>query len=231
MHLLKCDCFRSSSGVRALQHNLKELRIVKIRSICAAALAATVTFCLATPVFAQDATPEPPKKLGPRKNVQPPAAAAGEAPKVETISTHGKWQVQCSDIPAQGDQPAQKSCGMVTIANSDKNPNIGMSLIINKVKQGGKSQTLMRAMVPMGVYLPTGVAMEIDGTALDGRMNFTRCIGRACEGFGEASDATLKKFMKGKVATFYIYDRPGNGYPIKVPLAGFAEGLADLGKL
>lgn len=208
------------------------------RSVGRAALAATVFISLTGLVLAQDTTqdapqgktPVPPKNLGPRKNAPAPGAAAA-APKVDTISTHGKWQVQCSEVPVKADQPPQKSCGMVAVATNDKNPNIGISLIINRLKQNGKSQTLMRAIVPMGVYLPTGIAMEIDGTALDGRMNFTRCIGRACEGFGEASEPTLKKFLKGKVATFYIYDRPGNGYPIKIPLAGFAEGLADLGKL
>jgi invasion protein IalB len=203
---------------------------VKIRSVCRAAIAAALLFSVVTPVFAQDAAaPEPPQNLGPRKNAPP--QAAGEQPKVDTVGTFGKWLVQCSTLPAQGDQAAQKSCGMVTAAANEKNANIGIQLIINRTKQGGKAQTLMRAIVPMGVYLPTGIAMEIDGTALDGRMNFTRCIGRACEGFGEASDATLKKFMKGKVATFYIYDRPGNGYPIKIPLSGFGEGLAALAKL
>jgi invasion protein IalB len=211
---------------------LKELRIVKIRSVCRASLAVTIVFNLAGAVFAQDTqVPEPPKNLGPRKTAPAPGAAgAPEAPKVDTVATHGKWAVQCTEVPAQAGQPAQKSCGMVTTANNEKNPNIGISLIINKVKQGDKSQTLMRAMVPMGVYLPTGVAMEIDGTALDGRMNFTRCIGRACEGFGEMSEVTVKKFSKGKVATFYIYDRPGNGYPIAISLEGFGEGLADLAK-
>lgn len=213
---------------------MKEKRIVKIRTICQFALAACVTVGLAGAAFAQDTktdvTKLPPKGLGPRKNA-PQAAGAGAAPPVETVATHGKWLVQCTEIPAQGEQAAQKSCGMVTVAANVKNPNIGIQLIINKVKQGDKSQTLMRAMVPLGVYLPTGIAMEIDGTALDGRMNFTRCIGRACEGFGEASEATLKKFMKGQAVTFYVYDRPGNGFPIKVPLAGFAAGIADLTKL
>jgi invasion protein IalB len=207
------------------------MRIVKIRTFGRVVFAASVLFSLALPALAQDAPPaEPPKGLGPRKNL-PAGQGDAAAPKVETIGTFGKWQVQCSEAPAQGDQPAQKSCGMVQTAANDKNPNIGISLIINRLKQGGKTQTLMRAMVPMGVYLPTGVAMEIDGTALDGRMNFTRCIGRACEAFGETTDSTLKKFMKGKIVTFYIYDRPGNGYPIKIPLTGFAEGLAALGKL
>ena len=120
---------------------------------------------------------------------------------------------------------------MIQVQKSDKNPAIGLSLIINRVKQGDKAQIMMRALVPIGVYLPTGVAMEIDGAALEGRMTFTRCNPQACEGFGEASDATMKKFLKGKVATFYIYDRPGNGFPIKFSLEGFPEGIADLAKM
>ncbi len=207
---------------------------MKFNSICQLALAATLTIFISGAVMAQDKVEDPaklpPKGLGPRKDA-PAAAGAGAAlPPPVTVATHGKWQIQCNDIPAQNGQPAEKSCGMVQAANSESNPNIGLSLIINKLKQGDKTQTLMRALVPIGVYLPTGIAMEIDGAALEGRMNFTRCNPRACEGFGEASPASLKKFMKGKVATFYIYDRPGNGYPIKISLEGFAEGLTDLAK-
>ncbi len=209
--------------------------ILKIKSICQWALASTMVVFFAGSVLAQTAAPQdpaklPPQNLGPRKNAPAAAGAPTAPPPPQTVATHGKWQVQCSDIPAGNGQPASKSCGMVQAANSETNPNIGISLIINKLKQGDKSQTLMRALVPIGVYLPTGIAMEIDGAALEGRMNFTRCNPRACEGFGEASPASLKKFMKGKVATFYIYDRPGNGYPIKMALEGFAEGLADLAK-
>jgi invasion protein IalB len=201
------------------------------------ALVATLFTSFSGTSFAQDTkgdntvAPLPPKGLGPRKDAPAaPAQGGAEAPKVETIATHGKWQIQCSDLPAQNDQPAGRSCGMIQVGKSETNESIGLSLVINKVKQGDKSQTLMRALVPIGVYLPTGIAIEIDGAALEGRMNFTRCNPRACEGFGEASAPTLKKFLKGKVATFYIYDRPGNGYPIKLPLEGFADGLAELAK-
>lgn len=210
------------------------MRILKIKSICQMALATTVLVLMSGAVIAQDTTAQdpaklPPQNLGPRKNA-PAAGTPTPPPLPKTMATHGKWLVQCSDTPAENGQPAGKSCGMIQAANSEANPNIGISLIINRMKQGEKSQVLMRALVPIGVYLPTGIAMEIDGAALEGRMNFTRCNPRACEGFGEASPVSLKKFMKGKVATFYIYDRPGNGYPIKIPLEGFAEGLADLAK-
>ena len=205
---------------------------MKFRLICQLACAATLIAGLIAPALAQDQTqaqtPPPPPNLGPRKNAQAPVDP--NAPKVETIATHGGWSVQCSDVPAQADQPATKSCGMTQTAKNDKSENIGLLLIVNRAKVNGKTQTIMRARVPIGVYLPTGIAMEIDGTALEGRMSFTRCDPRSCEGFGEASEATMKKFLKGKLATFYIYDRPGNGYPIKFPLTGFADGVADLDK-
>jgi invasion protein IalB len=221
----------------ALTFNFKEKRIVKYKSICQLACAATLFVGLFGPAMAQDTTtdqtqaqtPPPPANLGPRKAA--PAQVDPNAPKVETVATHNGWVVQCSDIPAQNGQPAGKSCGMTQTGKNEKAEGIGLSLIINRGKApGGKKQTIMRALVPVGVYLPTGVAMEIDGTALEGRMSFTRCNPRACEAFGEPSDATMKKFLKGKQATFYIYDRPGNGYPIKFALSGFAEGVADLDK-
>ena len=89
----------------------------------------------------------------------------------------------------------------------------------------------MEAWTPVGVYLPTGVAMEVDGTAIAGRMPFVRCAPRVCQAQGEAQDDTLKKFTKGKQATFYIYDRPGHGFPMKFPLQGIVEGIAALDKV
>ncbi len=215
------------------------IQIVKCRRLRHLGLAAVILAGLAAPGLAQDqpkaqAAPPPPG-MGPRINA--PAGAPGDAagqppgPKVETVATHNGWVVQCSDVPAQNGQPAAKSCGMTQTGKTDKNEAIGLSIIVNRTKgQDGKVQTIMRALVPVGVYLPTGVAMEIDGTALEGRMSFTRCNPRACESFGEASEATMKKFNKGKAVTFYIYDRPGNGYPIKFPLGGFTDGIADLDK-
>jgi invasion protein IalB len=202
---------------------------VKFRQLRHLARAAVILAGLSTAAMAQTQTAPPPPGMGPRVNAPAPGDAGG--PKVETVSTHNGWVVQCSDVPAQNGQPAAKSCGMTQTGKTDKNEAIGLSIIVNRVKgQDGKTQTMMRALVPIGVYLPTGVAMEIDGTALEGRMSFTRCNPRACESFGEASDATMKKFLKGKAVTFYIYDRPGNGYPIKFALNGFAEGVTDLDK-
>jgi invasion protein IalB len=165
-------------------------------------------------------------KLGPRANAAP--QAQGEGPKTDTIATHGAWTVQCTELPAE---QGGKSCGMIQSTKNDKDERVSLSVVVSRVKRDGKAATFMRILAPIGVYLPTGIPIEIDGNALPTRMQFSRCLPRLCEGFGEASPETLAKFKKGGSATFYLYDRPGNGYPMKVSLEGFGAALVELDKL
>lgn len=174
-------------------------------------------------------------KVGPRAGAaqqqggaqqgQPPA----NAPKTETIATHGAWSVQCTEIPGAPD--GGKTCGMIQNVKNEKNANITISVVLSRVKRDGKTATFMRVLAPIGVFLPTGIPMEIDGTALPGRITFSRCLPRVCEGMGEASPESLAKFKKGSKAIFYIYERAGASFPMNVSLDGFGDGLAELDKL
>jgi invasion protein IalB len=176
-------------------------------------------------------------KLGPRAGqAQPGQPAQGAAPKVktETVATHGAWSIQCSEIEAGTDQELPqggKQCGMIQAAKSDKNEKLQISVIVNYLKGKDRAATFMRILAPIGVYLPTGIPVEIDGEALKNRMQFTRCMPRVCEAFGETSPDTLARFKKGTAAVLYIYDRPGNGFPMKLSLEGFGAALAALQKL
>ena len=87
----------------------------------------------------------------------------------------------------------------------------------------------MRVIAPIGVFLPTGVALEIDGNAV-GRVPFTRCMPQVCMAFAEASPETLAKLKKGKSANFIIYEAPGMGLPMNLSLEGFSASLAALEK-
>lgn len=184
--------------------------------------------------MAQDQSQEIPAEIqqnvGPRAKQPLPGAAAGGPPPTETVATVGAWKVQCGEIPARGDQPATKRCGMVQVTRSDKNEQLGLSLIVSKMKNGDKMTTMMQVMAPIGVYLPTGVALEIDGAAV-GRVPFTRCRPQICEALAEASPPTLEKLKKGNAATFIIYEGPGAGIPMKLSLDGFSKALAELDKL
>ena len=110
---------------------------------------------------------------------------------------------------------------MVQSARSDKNAKLALTTVFVRGKQNGKEITMMRILAPIGVYLPTGVALEVDGGAV-GRIPFMRCLPQICVAFGEAGNQTLDKFRKGTAANFIIYEAPGIGMPIKISLNGFA---------
>lgn len=211
------------------------MRITRVKAL--AALALSLMLCV--PALAQEEAPKgdaqlPPAGLGPRKKAPAPAAQKRPPPpKVENVATHGAWAIQCAEAMASADQDASvgKACGMTQQGKSEKSERVALSVIVNKVKRGDKSAVFMRIMAPVGVYLPTGIPVEIDGTALPARMVFTRCVPPICEAMGEMSAETLAKFKKGGDSTFYLYDRPGNGYPIKISLDGFGAALAALDKL
>jgi invasion protein IalB len=180
---------------------------------------------------AQEQAP-PHNSFGPRLQQQQPTQKSAQLPAPQIIATHGDWKIQCESPPpnAQGAQATQKQCGMVQTARSEKNPKVGLTLVLVKGQQNGKSVTMMRVMTPIGVYLPTGVALEVDGGAI-GRVPFTRCLPQVCIAFAEATGDTLDKMRKGTAANFIIYEAPGLGLPLKISLNGFSAAYGALDNL
>ncbi|MEM8687102.1 MAG: invasion associated locus B family protein [Pseudomonadota bacterium] len=205
--------------------------------------------------FQQAALAQTNKLPGPRVNAQPGAAGA-KAPAAQVIATHGKWQVQCTDIPvgapAQGGQQGAaaagssgkgdktgataakpqtvRQCGMLQSTASSERKNIALTLVMGTSKQNEKTVTMMRILVPIGVYLPLGIALEIDGSPV-GRVPFIRCLPQICTAFAETTDETLGKMRKGANANFIIYEAPGVGLTLPISLQGFTAAFNDLKKL
>ena len=190
----------------------------------------------ASGLAAAQSSQQQPSQFGPRagKAGQPPEAGqpgTAQAPKVDVIATHGQWKIQCetSGATAEGQPAPPRQCGMVQTTQSEKNPKATLTLVMVKTRSADKSQINMRVIAPIGVFLPTGVALEIDGNAV-GRVPFTRCMPQVCMAFAEASPDTLAKLKKGNLANFIIYEAPGIGLPMKLSLDGFSAALAELDK-
>ncbi len=204
--------------------------------------------------FQQAALAQTNKLPGPRVNAQP-GAGGPKTPPAQVIATHGKWQVQCTDIPvgppqggqagaaaagsggkgdktaAAGGQPKTvRQCGMLQSTASSERKNIALTLVMGTSKQKDKTVTMMRILVPIGVYLPLGIALEIDGSPV-GRVPFIRCLPQICTAFAETTDETLGKMRKGANANFIIYEAPGVGLTLPISLQGFTAAYNDLKKL
>jgi invasion protein IalB len=161
----------------------------------------------------------------------PPTAAntAGQDAAQETASTDAASSGK-GDAAAKPDANGERPCGLVQSVRDEKRKNIGLTLVLLEGMQQGKKVTMMRVMAPIGVFLPTGVALEIDGAAV-GRVPFTRCLPQVCVAFAEATPPTLEKMKKGGKANFIIYEAPGVGVRLPITLSGFSKGLGELAKM
>ena len=208
-----------------------------IRNTASALATAFLVSVLATAGMAQQkVSPVSPKQFGPRVNA--PQGAATNRPKPQLIAENGKWKVQCESRPARKDAngkdiPAQKACAMVQISRDKKRPQIALSLIMRQQKQGDRSATMMQIMAPIGVFLPTGIALEIDGAAV-GRVPFVRCLPQTrrapglCTATAEAQKTTLAKMKAGQAANFIIYEAPGAAIKMPISLNGFTASYKAL---
>src|SRR5947209_6762130 len=128
--------------------------------------------------LAQGETTDVPKA---RVAVAPPAQ--GEPP---VRSTHGDWQVRC-DTPA-GAQSEQ--CVLMQFVTAEDRENVGLTVIV--LKTADKKAKIMRILAPLGVLLPSGLALKIDDTDM-GRAGFVRCLPNGCVAEVILEDKLLQK--------------------------------------
>jgi invasion protein IalB len=221
----------NASPTQAAQRNAQRGTVTRIaanRVFCGAA-ALLASLAIIGEAQAQQQQQQQQQQFGPRANQAPPRQQP-QAPQPELVATHGDWAVQCQQEPdAAGGEATTRACGMFQAAKSDR-PGVGLTLVVVKGEQEGKEVTMLRVMAPIGVYLPTGVALEIDGDAV-GRVPFTRCMPQVCIAIAEASPPTLEKMKAGGVANFIIYEAPGAGMAMELSLRGFTAALGELNKL
>ncbi|GGK54055.1 invasion associated locus B family protein [Salinarimonas ramus] len=146
----------------------------------------------------------------------PQAAAQGVV-----RGTYGDWQQRC-ETPA-GAQAEQ--CAIVQNVAAEDRPNVTLLVIV--LATADTNQTLLRVVAPLGVLLPAGLGLRVDGTDV-GSAGFVRCLPTGCVAEVIMDQALIDLLAGGEEATFIIFQTPEEGIGIPVSLDGFAEGFATL---
>ncbi len=216
-----------------MKHMIDKIR----KSTPAVAAVAILGSMIATTALAQQQAPgQVLRQFGPRMEKpaggQPSAALSQQQarPQAKVVAKHGDWALTCGPNPQPGEGETAQACAMIQTASSKDQEGVRLTLMLVPGQKDGKPNTMMRVMAPIGVFLPTGVALEIDGAAV-GRVPFTRCLPQTCMAFAEASPPTLEKMKKGAKANFIIYEAPGAGLTLEISLKGFTAGLRELHNL
>ena len=177
------------------------------RPLARLAAALALVLGLASHVDAQSASPEPaPVATGPGSVVR---------------ETHGAWQVSCRTPPGA----KEEKCALVQSVTAEDRPNVGLTVVFYKAI--GEDKKLLRVVVPLGVLLPTGLGLKIDGQDV-GNAPFLKCGKRGCVAEVVLQDEVINKMKAGGTAMFIIFDTPEAGIGIPVSLQGFGDALANL---
>lgn len=136
-------------------------------------------------------------------------------------SEHGDWQMSCDTPPGA----SFEQCAIIQNVLAEDQPNIGLSVIV--LRTADREARLLRVLAPLGVLLPNGLGLNVDGTDM-GRVAFVRCLPNGCIAEVELDEDIIKVLSEGETAIFVVFRTPEEGVGIPVSLVGFAEGFAAL---
>ncbi len=133
----------------------------------------------------------------------------------------GDWQMSCDTPPGA----SFEQCAVLQNVTAEDQPNVGLSVIV--LKTADRQARLLRVLAPLGVLLPNGLGLNIDGVDM-GRVAFVRCLPNGCIAEVVMDDALIETLNTGKTAIFVVFKTPEEGIGIPVSLAGFKEGFEKL---
>jgi len=146
-----------------------------------------------------------------------PAALAQGVVKAQ----YGDWQMSCDTPPGA----SFEQCAIIQNVTAEDQPNVGLSVIV--LKTADQKAQLLRVLAPLGVLLPNGLGLNIDGTDM-GRVAFVRCLPNGCVAEVVMDEALINTLSKGTNAIFVVFKTPEEGIGIPVSLKGFADGFGKL---
>lgn len=134
----------------------------------------------------------------------------------------GDWEISCGTPPGAKSQ----RCALVQSVIDEERSNLGLRVIFLYASGG---QKVLRMVAPLGVLLPFGLGLQIDGEAIgDKPLPFIRCRPVGCISEIIVKDALLDKLKSGKQAMFIIVENKDEGRAIPVSLSGFTKALDRL---
>jgi invasion protein IalB len=136
-------------------------------------------------------------------------------------SSHGAWSILC-DTPAGA---KTEQCALMQNVVAEDRPEVGLSVVV--IKTADNKAKILRVLAPLGVLLPNGLGLNIDGKDM-GRAYFVRCFQDGCYAEVILEESMIKALGSGKAATFIVFQTPEEGIGIPVDLTGFAEGFTAL---
>ena len=149
-------------------------------------------------------------------------ATAGAINAQGTVkSSHGAWSMVCDTPPGA----SSEQCALMQNVVAQDRAEVGLSVVV--LRTADKESEIMRVLAPLGVLLPNGLGLNVDGKDI-GRAYFVRCFQDGCYAEVILQGELLETLKKGNTATFIVFQTPEEGIGIPVDLSGFSDGYSKI---
>lgn len=149
------------------------------------------------------------------------ATSIAAAQQASVRGTYGFWEMRCATPPGA----SSEQCVLMQAVEDFDRSEIGLS--VSAFKTADRQAQILRIQAPLGVLLPNGLGLHIDGRDM-GRAYFVRCFSDGCYAEVILEDQLLDSLKAGQMATFTVFDTPEEGIGLPVDLTGFTEGFEAL---
>jgi invasion protein IalB len=139
----------------------------------------------------------------------------------EVKGRYGDWELRC-DTPA-GAQHEQ--CVIMQFVTAEDRENVGISVVV--MKTADQQAHILRVLAPLGVLLPKGLGLRIDGEDM-GVAGFLKCVANGCFSEVLLDPVLVDKLRSGTEAMFVIFTTPEEGIGVPISLTGFGDGYDAL---
>ena len=133
----------------------------------------------------------------------------------------GDWQMSCDTPPGA----SFEQCALIQNVTAEDQSDVSLSVIV--LKTADQQARLLRVLAPLGVLLPNGLGLNIDGEDI-GRVAFVRCLPNGCVAEVVLDDELIGRLSGGNNAIFVVFRTPEEGIGIPVSLNGFEDGFTQL---
>ena len=150
------------------------------------------------------------------------AAPSAQAQEQEVRATHGSWEVICLK--------GSENCTMQQIGKSPQGEDailVRISKVDATAQDGTKIPASAEIVAPLGVVLPAGVRVQVDGGQVRGT-NYQVCIQIGCLAQDVVSEAFLADMKKGNSAKMIVMLPPNREVSVNISLTGFTKAFNSL---
>lgn len=154
----------------------------------------------------------------------PLGAQAQNQPGSTVKATHGSWEIRCSNAKPDACMMSQVGKG------AEGNALLAVSVQKTtgaKTPNGEPIAAVLQIEAPLGVFLPAGVEVTIDGTQI-GRAGFTICNAQGCFVSEPVAEDFVNKMKNGSSAVMAVTGPNGEKASVNISLSGFTKAYNAL---